>query len=738
MATVILTAVGAAVGGPIGAAVGTLVGNQVDAAIFAPKGREGPRLADLRVQGSDYGAPLPRHYGRVRSAGTVIWSNGLTETEETSGGGKKSGGKTTTYSYSASFAVAIAGRPIAGIERIWADGKLLRGAGGDMLVGGEVRVYRGDERQLPDPLIAAVEGPDAPPCRGLGYIVFEDLQLADFANRIPNISCEIVADHGVISAGEIIYDLARAVDADVEADKLVEPIAGFSASRNSALSAFAGQLDVMSPMVARSSGGTLSFAPDRGGDVAVAYADALLPLATTDRPRMRTMRASDDASPSVLTLAANDPARDFQPSVQRAFRSRRAGGGPTRHFDLPVTLGASDAKRIAETQLSRLAVKRSEGVRRLPLWAARLSPGDVVQIVGDGDWSIERSEMDGLGVTLTLSPRAGLPPVTANAEGGAALIEADIPQGETVHHIFELPTIGGEPRDMIRLYVAAGGASDGWRRAGVHVSRDGGTSYQGVGTIGVAAKMGVVWTALPRADFNIWDDANEVVVDLIDNQALASVTREAVLAGANLALIGAEVVQFTTAEEVGPRRWRLTGLLRGRRGTEAAVDGHVDGETFVLIENGGVLSIDLPLSDVGRLIGIKTVGPADSLPAASERTIAPTGLSLRPLAPVFGRATFDEEGVLHISWTRRSRVGHAWLDGVGTPLSEERELYRVTLSSDLGDHVVESAKPELTFGTAEQVAALGAQPTSVEISVQQVSAEVGAGTETRMSARRPD
>src|SRR3546814_13221392 len=63
--------------------------------------------------------------------------------------------KTTQYSYSASFAVALSGRPIRSVRRIWADGKLLRGAGGDFKSETGYRLYPGDEQQSADPLIAA-------------------------------------------------------------------------------------------------------------------------------------------------------------------------------------------------------------------------------------------------------------------------------------------------------------------------------------------------------------------------------------------------------------------------------------------------------------------------------------------------------------------------------------------------------------------------------------------------------
>ena len=63
MATLVLTALGSAIGGPLGGAIGALVGQQVDARIFGPKGREGPRLKDLTISTSSYGQPIPRSSG---------------------------------------------------------------------------------------------------------------------------------------------------------------------------------------------------------------------------------------------------------------------------------------------------------------------------------------------------------------------------------------------------------------------------------------------------------------------------------------------------------------------------------------------------------------------------------------------------------------------------------------------------------------------------------------------------
>ena len=157
--------------------------------LFAPD-VEGPRQADLQIQTSTEGASIPRVYGRMRLSGQLIWAARFNETSVTrsSGGGKGGGPTVTDYSYSVSLAVGLSEGEIGGIGRVWADGTLLS------LQDVTWRVHKGSADQMPDPVIEAIEGSGAAPAyRGLAYVVFEDLPLEAFGNRIPNLSFEVIA-----------------------------------------------------------------------------------------------------------------------------------------------------------------------------------------------------------------------------------------------------------------------------------------------------------------------------------------------------------------------------------------------------------------------------------------------------------------------------------------------------------------------------------------------------------------
>lgn len=181
---------GAAIGGFIGSTIGSVVDNWIVSSLAPAQRIEGARLDSLRITSSTEGAVIPRLFGRMRIGGNIIWATDFREEVNTTsqGGGKGSGPKVTTteYLYYASFAVALCEGEITGIGRVWADGKAM-----DM-TGVTWRWYPGNEVQGPDPFISAKMGAaNTPAYRGTAYVVFEELNLSAFGNRLPQISFEV-------------------------------------------------------------------------------------------------------------------------------------------------------------------------------------------------------------------------------------------------------------------------------------------------------------------------------------------------------------------------------------------------------------------------------------------------------------------------------------------------------------------------------------------------------------------
>ncbi len=268
------------------------------------------------------------------------------------------------------------------------------------------------------------------------------------------------------------------------------------------------------------------------------------------------------------------------------------------------------------------------------------------------------------------------------SDPGRNVSQADIAHGPTVFHLLDLPPLDDTVAAAPRVAVAAAGQSSGWRRASLLLSLDDGASWQEVGATASPAMIGTVQTPLAPASSLLFDETNALDVTLLnDSMQLHSCSREAVNAGANAALVGSELVQFCSAEPLGNNRFRLSGLLRGRRGTEWAIQSHLAGERFILAEREVFSLIDVPPGT--ELVRVMAVGIADVVPPEQrlERPIQ----ALLPPAPAHVRARVLTNGDTEISWVRRSRNGWRWLDGVDAPLVEEAERFSVTLMPDTGE-----------------------------------------------------
>lgn len=219
MATLVLSAAGMALGGSVGGSVlgismaaigraaGAALGRSIDQQLLGAGSDpvEHGRVDRFRLMGASEGAPLERVYGRMRLGGQVIWASQFEEHASTTGGSGKGIGRpsprVTELSYTVSLAIAICTGPITRVSRVWADGNELSVDQYTM------RVYQGDADQQPDPKMEAVEGVgNVPAYAGVAYVVFEDLDVTQFGNRVPQFSFEV---HRPDPAGQ--GDIAGAV-----------------------------------------------------------------------------------------------------------------------------------------------------------------------------------------------------------------------------------------------------------------------------------------------------------------------------------------------------------------------------------------------------------------------------------------------------------------------------------------------------------------------------------------------
>ncbi len=232
-----------------------------------------------------------------------------------------------------------------------------------------------------------------------------------------------------------------------------------------------------------------------------------------------------------------------------------------------------------------------------------------------------------------------------------------------------------------------------------------------------------------------WDEASICEVE-IHGGVLQSRSVEAVLSGANaLAVLsrtgGYELLQFRHAELTGPRRYRLTGLLRGQKGSETeAAAGAEAGAAMVLLD-GSHRALPLDADLVGRelIYRILPAGAALDTVARRDLAFAANGRAAQPLAPVHLRAS-RESGGIRLSWIRRTRKGGDSWDLAEVPLGETAEAYRVDILSASGGSVLRSltsGTPSVIYPASDEAADFGGPVARLAVRVCQISPEAGPG-----------
>lgn len=671
MATLVLTAVGSAIGGPIGGAIGAAIGQQADRALFAPKARDSARLKELAVQTSSYGTTIPAIFGAMRVAGTVIWATDLIERRVKSGGGKGRPA-TVNYSYSVNMAVALSSRPIARVGRIWADGNLIRGQAGDLKVDTQLRIYDGRPDQLPDPLMASAENPGACPAyRGIAYVLFEDLQLADFGNRIPSLTFEVFDRDGTVA----LQDIFIATSGGEISSETNQSLGGFAVGG-------ANMRDALEPLLAtfpvelRTGEGRLSISDRRSQmDPALEIAVAVAENAEIFGPPVQILPPPGQLPVSV-SLRYYDMSRDYQAGLQSS--DNRSSGRNVLQIEMPAVLNASTARRLAENKASEIHYSRSEWSGNIAVSSSRWAVGDEFTDEYGQRWTIDELEHR-FGSIALKARNAVVPvePVNTNTAAGRHLPAPDLLAGETRVVLLELPLSGTSDTGRPVLAVFANGTEGGWRRAALSLQTA--TGLLDIGGTAAPAKMGVTLNALSSHSTLLIDENATLDVQLLnDSTDIADRNGSPLDGDAPYFWIDGEFVRVGNVEQRGLKTYRLSRLQRGCFVPDMVAPGHQSGDIVVLVEQETARLIDEKIFAKGDVLQIEALGLGDQQPVLASATVS--ALAITPFAPVHGVGVRHGDGSISPEWKRRSRLDVGWIDGVDQVIGEDREEYTIALT----------------------------------------------------------
>ena len=228
----------------------------------------------------------------------------------------------------------------------------------------------------------------------------------------------------------------------------------------------------------------------------------------------------------------------------------------------------------------------------------------------------------------------------------------------------------------------------------------------------------------------VWDELGSVNISLLDeNDSLDSDTEKALLSGANVGMLGDEIIQWQHATLEDDGTYTLSRLIRGRYGSDWACDSHAIGEDFVVMDISKLVFVPMDVDYLDQRVQFKTTSIGMPTSDFLIRELNIRFRNLRPLSPQHASGVRDGSGNLTIGWIRRTRLGGAWRDGQDVLLGEVSEGYELDIydGSTLVRTVSGLKSPTYEYTAADQTTDFGSVQSAVDIDIYQISNLVGRG-----------
>lgn len=610
-------------------------------------------------------------------------------------------------------------------------------------VGGkDVNIHLGTEDQLPDEYIEGIEGAgNVPAYRGQAYVVFKNLSLSDYGNRIPNITFEVNTQYNKLA--DIINIIRRDAGLADSQCKITGMSDIYVPGISITGSTFREQLEPLQTIYLfdgiekegqvefkqRDFSDPIDVSVDDMGTVESSSSES---SSSENNAAYTISRKNERELPKTLSLTYLSSDNDFE-NVTISRSRPNIVSNSDKSVSLSVVMSDAWARSVVETLLYEAWTAQTSYAFTLPNSYANLCPGDILRLCFD-------SRQPYAIVTKVSYGTPGMVKVEATDVGKTTFIQYDRkvdpnivanilrPPTPVLSHFLDIPRL---PKDTLsddeHIYYAANAET----YYGAQVYKEtyhGSQRYTNALLSAPAGTFGVVQTALPSAPTHRFDIKNYVDVVLFKG-TLSSATKADVLNWANAALIGDEIVQFKDATLIGENKYRLSTILRGRAGTEDCVATHVAGERFVLLDSS-LETISVPraewFSPVNYKVCQSTVGVTSEITESYELSLS--GNIAMPYSVCHVKSKRNTIGDIALTWKRRTRGDGIWKDYSDVPVNEAAEQYSIDIiNSGAVVRTVSALEPTFTYTSAMQTADFGSVKPLITVRIYQISATRGRG-----------
>ncbi len=428
--------------------------------------------------------------------------------------------------------------------------------------------------------------------------------------------------------------------------------------------------------------------------VTIPYSDLGTSYDTDDEPFSIVIRNNMELASQISVQYLNTIA-DYQSSAEYSDRLL-SDQDSNLVIQIPIGLTPIEAKAIANRTIVDQIAKLKKTSLKLPIKYAYLEPTDVIIVQSEDGSRQYRLKVDSKKdnhsvIELECSFDAGdLSTLEVSTDNSYVTQDTTFDIEVSKAEILDIPAMRDVDINNGYYSVVTGNGSidDVWPGAALYQSWDD-INYSKVAEFTEEGIIGFTTNILGNWESNVIDQSNTVTVN-IGYKTLSSSTRTDILNNnsINQCLIGSEILQFINAELVSDGVYRLSGFIRGQRGTEWSRSNHALNDRFVLLTSSSLKRSVIETSQVGLQQYAKPVTFTLSIASVTSTPFIINGVSLKTFNPVHLRINKDSSDMV-LSWVRRTRkqVKYVGTAGIITPLDELSEFYRVKVFNSLNELV---------------------------------------------------
>lgn len=414
-----------------------------------------------------------------------------------------------------------------------------------------------------------------------------------------------------------------------------------------------------------------------------------------DIPLMSTRRTQDIELPQRVDVNYLDIAQNHQISNQHA-KHMHTKSRESICLDLPLVLSQASAKMIAQHHIHNIWSSRNHYSFYLPPKYLDIKPGDLLKINYCGKTHVIKVIGISIGKNNLIKVEAisykEFKKAIENGNDTNQSLSDFTPISATELVILDIPHLAQFGLEESYVLVGTVAKTDNWTGATIFSSSAKGSGYQELAYIDTLATTGHAICKLPPHNPGLIDYKNRILLNL-EHGELISVLPYDIARGANLCIIGDEILQFQNARLIGEGQYELSTLYRGLCSTEDAINAHEEGDRFVLIDEN-LKKVNIPYSERRQVKYLKAVSNGHTLGQSQEIEFIYQANCQKPFSPVHLRLRGR-----HLTWIPRSRLKNSLPDYTGTPLDANLERYLIRL----GSKTIQTTQPELTLETSNKM-----------------------------------